>query len=64
MTFKERAHDPPPSIIFIMSDDHAYQAISADNHALGKLAPTPNIDRVAKNGAIYLDIFFNPLFYQ
>ncbi|MGB8375124.1 MAG: hypothetical protein WCE57_07380, partial [Salegentibacter sp.] len=32
-----------PNIIFIMADDHAVQAISAYGHALGKLAPTPNI---------------------
>lgn len=46
-----------PNIIFIMSDDHAYQAISAYNHELGKLAPTPNIDRIAKNGAIFQNNF-------
>ena len=30
-----------PNIIFIMSDDHAYQAISAYGSELSKLAPTP-----------------------
>ena len=39
-----------PNIIYIMSDDHAYQAISAYGHALNK---TPNIDRIAKEGAIF-----------
>ena len=39
-----------PNIIFIMSDDHGYQAISAYNDRLGKLAPTPNIDRLAREG--------------
>lgn len=39
-----------PNIIFIMSDDHAYQAISAYDHPVSKLAPTPNIDRIAENG--------------
>ena len=34
-----------PNIIFIMSDDHAYQAISAYSD---KLINTPNIDRIAK----------------
>ena len=33
-----------------MSDDHAYQAISAYGGALKDLAPTPNIDRIAKEG--------------
>lgn len=34
-----------PNIIFIMSDDHAYQAISAYNN---KLIETTNIDRLAR----------------
>lgn len=42
-----------PNIIFIMADDHAVQAISAYGHEIGKVAPTPNIDRLAKNGAIF-----------
>ena len=39
-----------PNIIFIMSDDHAFQAISAYGHPVSQLAPTPNIDRIAQNG--------------
>lgn len=39
-----------PNIIFIMSDDHAYQALSAYGHGLNK---TPNIDRIAREGAIF-----------
>lgn len=39
-----------PNILFIMSDDHAYQAISAYGHGLNE---TPNIDRLAKEGAIF-----------
>jgi arylsulfatase A-like enzyme len=39
-----------PNILFIMSDDHAYQAISAYGHGLNK---TPNIDRLAEEGAIF-----------
>ncbi|MBW8243975.1 sulfatase [Muricauda oceani] len=54
---KEKVVQGPPNIIFIMSDDHAYQAISAYDHELGKLAPTPNIDRIAKNGAIFQNNF-------
>jgi len=39
-----------PNIIFIISDDHAYQAISAyqDN-----LIATPNIDRIAQQGMLF-----------
>jgi arylsulfatase A-like enzyme len=36
-----------PNIIFIVSDDHAYQAISSYG---SKLINTPNIDRIAKEG--------------
>ncbi len=36
-----------PNIIFIMADDHAYQAISAYGSAL---IETPNIDRLAEQG--------------
>ncbi len=39
-----------PNIIFIMSDDHAYQAISAYDN---KLIETPNIDRIAKMGMLF-----------
>ena len=39
-----------PNIIFIMSDDHAYQAISAYDD---KLIQTPNIDRLAKEGMLF-----------
>lgn len=42
-----------PNIVFIMADDHAVKAISAYGSEIGKLAPTPNIDRLAKNGAIF-----------
>ncbi|MEX0983082.1 MAG: sulfatase [Bacteroidales bacterium] len=39
-----------PNILFIMSDDHAYQALSAYSD---ELIQTPNIDRLAKEGAIF-----------
>ncbi|WP_347840810.1 sulfatase [uncultured Draconibacterium sp.] len=39
-----------PNIVFIMSDDHAYQAISAYGHGLNH---THNIDRIAEEGAIF-----------
>lgn len=39
-----------PNIVFIMSDDHAYQAISAYNNSL---IETPNIDRIAKMGMLF-----------
>jgi arylsulfatase A-like enzyme len=39
-----------PNILFIMSDDHAYQAISAYDD---KLTQTPNIDRIADEGMLF-----------
>lgn len=39
----------PPNIVFIFSDDHAYQAVSAYGHRL-RLLETPNLDRIAKEG--------------
>ena len=39
-----------PNILFIMSDDHAYQAISAYNKTL---INTPNIDRIANQGMLF-----------
>ena len=39
----------PPNIILIVSDDHAYQAISAYG---SKLIQTPNIDRIGREGAV------------
>lgn len=39
-----------PNIVFIMSDDHAYQAISAYDN---KLIETPNIDRIAQMGMLF-----------
>jgi arylsulfatase A-like enzyme len=44
---KNKPENTRPNIVFIMSDDHAYQAISAYSD---KLIKTPNIDRIAKHG--------------
>lgn len=40
----------PPNIVFMISDDHGYQAVSAYGYGLNK---TPNIDRIANEGAIF-----------
>jgi len=40
-----------PNILFIMSDDHAFQAIGAYGSRINK---TPNIDRIANEGALFL----------
>jgi arylsulfatase A-like enzyme len=46
-----------PNIVFIFSDDHALQAISAYGGRLEKTAPTPNIDRLATEGLIFENSF-------
>jgi arylsulfatase A-like enzyme len=46
-----------PNILYIMSDDHTYQAIGAYGSRLAKLNPTPNLDRLAREG-IRLDRVF------
>ncbi|MFT5106344.1 MAG: arylsulfatase A-like enzyme/lysophospholipase L1-like esterase [Pseudoalteromonas tetraodonis] len=46
-----------PNIVFIFSDDHATAAISAYNSHLKDAAPTPNIDRLAKEGVIFENSF-------
>ena len=56
-TSEEVTADKKPNIIFIMTDDHAAQAISAYGHPVSQLAPTPNIDRIANNGARFLNNF-------
>jgi len=49
-TPNEEAKQKRPNILFIMSDDHAYQAISAYND---QLLQTPNIDRIANEGMLF-----------
>ncbi|MBK7370705.1 MAG: sulfatase [Saprospiraceae bacterium] len=50
-TKKEESRTPKKTnILFIMADDHAYQAISAYSDHLIK---TPNIDRIAKGGMLF-----------
>lgn len=39
-----------PNILYIMSDDHTSQAISAYGGMLAEILPTPNIDRIAREG--------------
>jgi N-acetylglucosamine-6-sulfatase len=43
-----------PNIVFIFSDDHAVQSIGAYG---SKINETPNIDRIAREGAVFLNSF-------
>ena len=46
-----------PNVLFIMSDDHTSQAISAYGGMLASVCPTPNIDRIAKEGILFENCF-------
>jgi arylsulfatase A-like enzyme len=46
-----------PNIVFILSDDHATNAISAYSTLFKEISPTPNIDRIANEGAILTNAF-------
>ena len=50
------AKSKQPNIVFIFSDDHAVQSIGAYGSKINK---TPNIDRLAKEGAIFENSFCN-----
>ncbi len=39
-----------PNIVFVFSDDHATQALSAYGGPLAEIAPTPNLDAIANEG--------------
>jgi arylsulfatase A-like enzyme len=45
-----------PNIVFVLSDDHAYQAISAYGSVINN---TPHIDRLAKEGMLFKNAFVN-----
>lgn len=46
-----------PNIIYIMADDLTTQAISAyDNGIYDEIAPTPNMDRLAKEGMLFQNV--------
>jgi N-acetylglucosamine-6-sulfatase len=51
------AQDTRPNIVYIFADDHAEQSISAYGHPISKLLPTPNLDRIASEGAIFTNSF-------
>ena len=42
-----------PNILFIFSDDHATQAVSAYGSRLKDVAPTPHLDSIAKQGMLF-----------
>lgn len=50
---KAKPVEMKPNILFVMCDDHSFQTISAYGHPLSRLAPTPNIDRIASEGTMF-----------
>jgi arylsulfatase A-like enzyme len=46
-----------PNVLYIMADDHAAQAIGAYGGILAALNPTPNIDRIAREGMLFHNTF-------
>ena len=45
-----QSQEKAPNILFIMADDHTSQAISAYGGILATYLPTPNIDRIGREG--------------
>ena len=42
-----------PNVLFLFTDDHATQALSAYGGPLAELAPTPHLDRLAEEGMLF-----------
>ncbi len=49
--------DDRPNILFIMSDDHTTQAFKTYSSRLAQYAPTPNIHKIAQQGAVAENVF-------
>ena len=52
-----RQLDNPPNILFIMSDDHAWNAVGAYGSRLASLNPTPVLDELADQGMLFTNGF-------
>ncbi len=52
-----RAPQGPPNIVFVFSDDHAFQAIGAYGGRLASLNPTPTLDQLAREGMLFESAF-------
>lgn len=54
LSLHSQAKEKPLNILFIFSDDHAVQALDAYGSRINK---TPNIDRLARSGAVFENSF-------
>ncbi|WP_206018862.1 sulfatase-like hydrolase/transferase [Rubritalea profundi] len=57
MSLMVSAEQKRPNILFLFSDDHALKSISAYGGPLKDIAPTPYIDSIAEEGAIFENSF-------
>lgn len=57
LCFVLQAKAQKPNILYIMSDDHTTQGIGAYGSRLARLNPTPTIDRLAKEGMLFENVF-------
>ena len=46
-----------PNIVFIFSDDHSAEGVSAYGGRLKDVAPTPHLDRIADEGMLFTNCF-------
>ena len=53
----DRPKNERPNIVFIFTDDHAPHAIGAYDGIYKKINPTPNIDKLAKQGMLFQNSF-------
>ena len=56
MCISTSAQNKNPNILFIMSDDHSAETIGAYATTLKGYVQTPNIDRLAKEGALFTNV--------
>ncbi|WP_326498614.1 sulfatase [Catenovulum adriaticum] len=49
--------DQKMNVLYIMTDDHAAQAVGAYGGRLAKLNPTPNLDKLADEGMLFKNVF-------
>lgn len=54
---KNEAPSKKPNIIYIMTDDHATNAIGTYGSRLAPLNPTPNLDQLASEGMVFENCF-------
>lgn len=53
-----QAPNKPPNILVIMSDDVGYANVGLYTH--GMMVPTPNIDRIGREGILFTDHYAHP----